>query len=942
MATRNPSLSNSFSPRESSVVLPDGVGINDAELFNQRGTWWWTGKTPEDCPGFSAVDGVLRSLPLPPTKGYTRQQLLDTFDNCWTLTEILFASLQGTDAFSPPPTTPPAHQLRIHPKWFYYHYARAHPGPVPSSSRHSATDWPSVREVNEYSIVIVKTDRPLVREVNEYRKKAYNLIRGVIESHPSLDDPTVDMDQSSCAILITPCCSPAYFSLSRKKAYNLIRGVIETHPSLDDPSVDMDQSSPAWAVFMCFEHERIHLETSSVLMRELPLASVLKPKYWPDYHPSAQLPSPAIPSKGMDYPANEMVQVEGEKVCLGKPPLFPSFGWDNEYGSRELAVETFKASKYKVTNGEFLNFVKAGGYANTKYWSTEGWGWKTFRNVKWPTFWIVDGPQGLHRYKLRALFDAIDMCWDWPVDVNYHEAKAFCAWKTESEGENVSYRIISEGEHNLLRNAHDRVDSPMDDQFFTPGSVIKGVEVCGANMQLAFSSQSPVTELPPSEKGFHDVFGNAWEWAEDHYSAFPGFKVHPFYEDFSSPCFGGKHQLILGGSFISTGQMCSKFARYQFRPHFFQHASFRVVQQVVDVSKYDMARYGPHCPLKPFYPTSCMDCAPPYVGDGPCCSVERRSAFTPTMEEERTSSLAKRDATQGLYETDALMAQYLALHYGPPSRVYHPVLLSQSSLLQSAIDFPQRVVEVLVQWARKEAGGGVQSLGRVLDLGCAVGRISFGLATHFKEVVGVDISSRFIEVANKEVVCVDISSRFIEVANKEVVGVDISSRFIEMANKVKDNGRVEYDMIVEGDITERVSALIDAEIDTSRVSFVQGDACHLPTSYHGSFDAVMVSNLLDRVPEPLQLLKETARVLRPGGLMLLSSPHSWSNEYTGKSNWLGGVYKDGLPTRSHDVLAQLLAPEFDVLYDDIQPIIIPEHASKYQLLVAQQLVLKKK
>lgn len=89
-----------------------------------------------------------------------------------------------------------------------------------------------------------------------------------------------------------------------------------------------------------------------------------------------------------------------------------------------------------------------------------------------------------------------------------------------------------------------------------------------------------MTELPPSEKGFYDVLGNAWEWAEDHYAAFPGFKVHPYYEDFSTPCFGGKHNLILGGSFISTGQLASKFARYQFRPHFFQHAAFRVVCQV--------------------------------------------------------------------------------------------------------------------------------------------------------------------------------------------------------------------------------------------------------------------------------------------------------------------------------------------------------------------------
>lgn len=63
------------------------------------------------------------------------------------------------------------------------------------------------------------------------------------------------------------------------------------------------------------------------------------------------------------------------------------------------------------------------------------------------------------RYKLRVLFNAIDMRWDWPVDANYHEAKAYCAWKTEAEGQSVLYRIITEAEHNLIRNTQDRVDA---------------------------------------------------------------------------------------------------------------------------------------------------------------------------------------------------------------------------------------------------------------------------------------------------------------------------------------------------------------------------------------------------------------------------------------------------------------------------------------------------
>jgi formylglycine-generating enzyme required for sulfatase activity len=72
------------------------------------------------------------------------------------------------------------------------------------------------------------------------------------------------------------------------------------------------------------------------------------------------------------------------------------------------------------------------------------------------------------------------------------------------------------------------------------------LQIAGANFQLAYGSQSPVTALPASEAGFHDVFGNAWEWAEDHFAAFHGFKVHPYYEDFSAPCFGGLHHMVSG------------------------------------------------------------------------------------------------------------------------------------------------------------------------------------------------------------------------------------------------------------------------------------------------------------------------------------------------------------------------------------------------------------
>ena len=76
---------------------------------------------------------------------------------------------------------------------------------------------------------------------------------------------------------------------------------------------------------------------------QLPLTSVRKPEFWPEYHPSSKEPSPAIPTEGIDYPSNDKrLDVVGENVELGKPLEYPSFGWDNEYGRKMVPVGDFR------------------------------------------------------------------------------------------------------------------------------------------------------------------------------------------------------------------------------------------------------------------------------------------------------------------------------------------------------------------------------------------------------------------------------------------------------------------------------------------------------------------------------------------------------------------------------------------------------------------------
>ena len=95
------------------------------------------------------------------------------------------------------------------------------------------------------------------------------------------------------------------------------------------------------------------------------------------------------------------------------------------------------------------------------------------------------------------------------------------------------------------------------------------------NSQLRHGSESPVNKgRNPSDAPICNLFGNVWQWCSDHFNPLEGTRIHRYYNDFSSPCYDGKHQIILGGSFISSGDEASAWARFHFRPHFFSTQAF--------------------------------------------------------------------------------------------------------------------------------------------------------------------------------------------------------------------------------------------------------------------------------------------------------------------------------------------------------------------------------
>jgi len=241
------------------------------------------------------------------------------------------------------------------------------------------------------------------------------------------------------------------------------------------------------------------------------------------------------------------------------------------------------------------------------------------------------------------------------------------------------------------------------------------------------------------------------------------------------------------------------------------------------------------------------------------------------------------------YETDRALSEYLLFHYGESAR-----LLPWRFGPRDGLEYPVRCVAELLDRDR------LAEHARALDIGCAVGRSSFELARHCREVVGIDFSGAFITAAAQ----------------------------------LRSNGALRYQFVVEGEIRETAIARIADDIDRDRVAFERGDAMDLRADL-GRFEVVLLANLLCRLSDPARCLAQMGPLVKPGGQLLITTPCTWLEEYTPRANWLGGLERDGRPIRTLDRLREILEPHFRLTTLRDLPFLIREHERKFQWTVAE-------
>lgn len=236
------------------------------------------------------------------------------------------------------------------------------------------------------------------------------------------------------------------------------------------------------------------------------------------------------------------------------------------------------------------------------------------------------------------------------------------------------------------------------------------------------------------------------------------------------------------------------------------------------------------------------------------------------------------------YESDELLQQYLVFHYASAEEQF-----SYPFGGSDALDFPKRCVLEGVNLNK------LPPEARALDLGCAVGRSTFELARHCKEVIGIDYSKAFIDAANRLV----------------------------------SEGAHPATRLDEGSASTCLTVHVDSNIDRQRVCFEQADAQGLREDI-GQFDLVILCNLICRLPEPMRLLQRLPELIKPGGQLFITTPFTWLEEYTPSDCWLGDGAQD-----SFVGLQKALQPAFilDAKWD--MPFLIREHARKFQYSIAQ-------
>ena len=298
------------------------------------------------------------------------------------------------------------------------------------------------------------------------------------------------------------------------------------------------------------EHEAQHQETilqTISLMESEPYAPVSRKQFGS--------PGPVEVGGMVDVPAGSFE--------MGAP--VGPFAYDNELPRHNTRTDAFEIGRFPVTNGEFLEFMAAGGYDDGALWTDAGLHWKEKAGLAAPQYWrprAFSGPFSsmdaaeVARTGGTDAWERITSLGAEPVRANdpvihvcQYEAEAYARFAgarlpTETEWEKAAAWDPDSGETLRYPWGGRRPDADL------------------ANLDAAAFGVAPVGAFPAgrSPVGCEQMLGDAWEWTSSRFGGYPDFVAFP-YDEYSAVFFGDDYVVLRGASWATD----SGLARNTFR-----------------------------------------------------------------------------------------------------------------------------------------------------------------------------------------------------------------------------------------------------------------------------------------------------------------------------------------------------------------------------------------
>jgi len=215
------------------------------------------------------------------------------------------------------------------------------------------------------------------------------------------------------------------------------------------------------------------------------------------------------------------------------------FCFDNELPAHEVLLRPFALADRLVTNGEYLEFMAAGGYQRPEFWLSDGWSAVCEQGWEAPLYWReVDGEwQEYTLYGMQALDPAR------PVShVSGYEADAYARW--------AGCRLPSEFEWEILAR-----EQPLQGQFVDSGYLHPAA----------------------AEGGDHQLHGGLWEWTASPYTPYPGYAPAAGAVGEYNGKFMANQWVLRGGSCVtSRSQLRPSYRNFFYPPDRWQFTGIRL------------------------------------------------------------------------------------------------------------------------------------------------------------------------------------------------------------------------------------------------------------------------------------------------------------------------------------------------------------------------------